>query len=130
MSFILVSKNGEEVQVNGWNWRPTLELLLEAGLITEGQYARISASGVGGEISAETANAIAIFVESKLETMKLGDRMRANLTVTSEPKTRLIFKPDGSNKDEVDLVDTYSASYEWLVTFADFCRRSGGFEVS
>jgi hypothetical protein len=34
MSFILVPKEGEELQVNGWNWRPTLQLLLAAGVIT------------------------------------------------------------------------------------------------
>src|SRR5689334_22729043 len=38
MSFILVPKEGEELQVNGWNWRPTLQLLLAAGVITREDY--------------------------------------------------------------------------------------------
>ena len=33
------------------------------------------------------------------------------------------------NADDIDVVNLYSASYEWLVTFKDFCRRSEGFEV-
>jgi hypothetical protein len=61
MSFILVAKQGSEVQVNGWNWRPTLELLVREHLL--------------------------------------------------------------------DRDDLYSATYEWLVTFRDFCRQSDGFDV-
>jgi hypothetical protein len=38
MSFILVPKEGEDLQVNGWNWHPTLQLLLAAGVITEEDY--------------------------------------------------------------------------------------------
>jgi hypothetical protein len=34
MSFILVPSEGEDLQVNAWNWRPTLELLFAAGVIT------------------------------------------------------------------------------------------------
>jgi hypothetical protein len=29
----------------------------------------------------------------------------------------------------VDTNEIYSASYDWLVAFRDFCRQSGGFEV-
>lgn len=35
MSLILVPKEGEDIRVKGWNWRPTLELLFAAGVITE-----------------------------------------------------------------------------------------------
>ena len=35
MSFILVPSEGEDLKVNAWNWRPTLELLFAAGVITE-----------------------------------------------------------------------------------------------
>jgi hypothetical protein len=129
MSFILVPKSGEDVQVNGWNWRPTLELLLEERVISEEQYGLMGAQYIGGQVDDELANRIADVAERKLKSMNPGDRMRADLTVTSEPKTPLVFTPGGSNADEISPIDTYSASYEWLTTFADFCRRSGGFEV-
>jgi hypothetical protein len=35
MSFILIPTHGEDVQVNAWNWRPTLLLLRDANLIDE-----------------------------------------------------------------------------------------------
>jgi hypothetical protein len=43
MSFILVPKHGDDVQVNAWNWRPTLELLLREGLISEELHDRMGA---------------------------------------------------------------------------------------
>ena len=41
MTFILTPKQGEDVQVNGWNWRPTLELIRAEGLLTEENYERM-----------------------------------------------------------------------------------------
>jgi len=32
--------------------------------------------------------------------------------------------------EDVDAKEAYSATYEWLVMFRDFCRTSGGFKVS
>jgi len=40
-----------------------------------------------------------------------------------------IFGPDIQAND-IDVTELYSATYEWLVTFKDFCNRCGGFEVS
>jgi hypothetical protein len=60
--------------------------------------------------------------------MKAGDRIRYDLTVTNEAKKPLIFTP-GMQTDQIDVVDAYSATYEWLVQFSDFARTSGGFKV-
>ena len=128
MSFILVPKRGDDVQVNGWNWRPTLELLLREGLISEELHERMGAQGAGGEVDADLADRIAEAIERTLETMKPGERMLADLTVTDRPKTKWVIGPE-TRPDEIDVNDMYSATYEWLVKFAGFCRRSGGFEV-
>ncbi|MBC7929624.1 MAG: hypothetical protein H7Z38_03560 [Rubrivivax sp.] len=128
MSFILVPKHGEDVQINAWNWRPTLELLLEENLISHENYERMGAQGVGGHVDAETADRIAYVIERILMTMKSGERMLPDLTFTAKPKTKWVITPE-TKPDELDPVDFYSASYEWLVTFAEFCRRSGGFEI-
>ena len=54
--------------------------------------------------------------------------MLSNLTVTAKKKVKLVLTPKTKPHD-IDAVDIYSASYEWLGEFVDFCRRSGGFEV-
>jgi hypothetical protein len=126
MTFILVPKQGDDVQVNGWNWRPTLELLYAENLLSLENYERMGAQAAGGKVDAELAARIADVVERKLVQMRPGGRMRADLVVTAEPKQR--WNSD-AKPGEIDVNDTYSATYEWLVEFAAFCRRSGGFKV-
>lgn len=128
MSFILVPERGEDIQVNGWNWRPTLLLLLEENVISEEQYERMGAQGVGGDVDAEMATRIADAIEHWLTMMKQGERIRGDLTVTAEPKHEGLFTPD-PQPEKIDATDIYSATYEWLTQFAEFCRRSGGFEI-
>ena len=128
MSFILVPKRGDDIQINGWNWRPTLELLLREGLISEELHERMGAQGAGGEVDEELAGRIAEAVERRLEVMKPGERMLADLTVTERAKPEFSFGP-GSRSEEIDVNELYSATYQWLTDFAAFCRRAGGFEV-
>ena len=128
MSFILVSSEGEELQVNAWNWRPTLNLLFAAGLITENDYELLGSQGCGGRVNAEKADQIANALSQKLASMNPGERMLANLSVSSEPKKKAVFSPDTNVKD-IDANELYSTTVEWLQTFVTFCRRSGGFDV-
>ena len=128
MSFILVPKRGDDIQINGWNWRPTLEFLLRSGLIGEELYERMGAQGAGGEVDAVLAGRIAEAIERILKVMRPGERMLADLTVTDKPKTKWVITPE-TRSGESDINDMYSATYEWLVKFASFCRSSGGFEV-
>ena len=128
MSFILVPNVGEDLQINGWNWRPTLALLHQQNLISDEDYERLGSHGAGGRVDAGLARRIAEVVESKIALMKAGERLPADLTVTAKPKTRWILRPE-TKTNEIDAQDMYSASYDWLKLFAEFCRKSGGFEV-
>jgi hypothetical protein len=120
MSFILVPSQGDDLQINGWNWRPTILLLHERGIIDDEQHQRMGAQAAGGYASTELAARIASCLELELARMKPGDRLRADLRITSAPKS-------GSLDAPVD--DLYSATYEWLVKFRDFCQTCGGFNV-
>jgi len=128
MAFILIPKNGTDVMVNAWNWRPTLELLRDANLIDDDLYERMGTFGREAKVGAEAADRIADFLDKRLPAMKEGDRIRADLTITDEAKKPLIITPE-TQIEQIDVVDTYSATYEWLVQFRDFTRSSGGFEV-
>ena len=128
MSFILVPNHGEDIQVNGWNWRPTLELLRAENLVSEENYERMGAQGCGGEVNAELARRIADVIEQKLAAMRPGQRILSDLTVTAHPKKEVTFTPE-TKPSEIDVIAIYSASYDWLVTFRDFCKESGGFKV-
>ena len=80
----------------------------------------------GTKIDAELAARVAAAVQRKLRTMQLGERILADLSVTSAPK-----KPAEFHKPEtIDPVDLYSTIHEWLVESKNFCERCGGFKVS
>src|ERR1700689_97261 len=129
MSFILIPKRGADLQVNGWNWRPTLELLRAENLLNQENYERMGANGCGGQVGDELAYRIADVIERRLSGMRPGERMLSDQTVTVKAKKKLILTPE-TKVEEMDAMDVYSASYEWLVMFRDFCRSSGGFDVS
>ena len=128
MSFILVPSQGEDLQVNAWNWRPTLELLLAANVITEDDHNLMGAQGCGGKADAEKASRIADVVAGKLRGMAPGERLLANLSVSKEPKKLAEFGTS-VNANDIDENELYSTTYEWLEAFAKFCRSSGGFKV-
>ena len=88
MSFILVPSEGEDLQVNAWNWRPTLELLFAAGVITENDHELLGCHGCGGRVNAEKADQIANALSQKLASMNPGERMLADLSISSEPKRK------------------------------------------
>ena len=128
MSFILVPIEGEDLQVNGWNWRPTLELLLAAGVITEEDHELMVCHGCGAKLDQEKACRIADVVANKLSSMNPGQRMLPDQSVSSELKKLAVFSPNMST-DDIDTNELYSTSFEWLHTFANFCRSSKGFKV-
>lgn len=128
MTFILVPNEGQDLQINAWNWRPTLELLFAEGVITEDDHIRMGAQGLGGKVDEVKALTIAKVVERKLLGMSPGGRMLANLAVTREPKKPALFSP-GTKVDDIDSNELYSTTYEWLDTFMNFCRSSKGFRV-
>jgi len=84
---------------------------------------------IGARVDANLANRMAVAVEDKISTMKPGELMRADLTVTAAPKPLAVFSPD-MKPDDIDANELYSATHEWLATFRDFCRRLHGFLVS
>ena len=129
MAFILIPNKGEDVMINAWNWRPTLEFLRSENVITDQDCELLALNGCGSCVDADLACRMAAAIESKLSTMKPGDRIRADLTVTDAPKIPQVFAPD-SKPEDIDVVNLYSATYDWLVKFKDFCRSSGGFKVS
>ena len=118
MSFILVPKVGSDIQTNSWNWRPTLLLVADAGILTDEEHERMGANGCGGYVDAEKTKRIAALIEAQLAKMKGGERMRADRTVTAQP-LELLSEPN----------ELYSASYDWLSRFHAFCLSSEGFEV-
>jgi hypothetical protein len=120
MGYILVPNTGEKIFINIWHWKPTMLLIFKTGLVDQETYIRMSNNFCRGKVDSDTANRIADLMEIQLSTMLPGERMRMNFTVTNTPMPDHFTYPD----------DNYSATYEWLEEFRDFCRSSDGFEVA
>jgi hypothetical protein len=125
LTFILVPKYGDDVQVNAWNWRPTVEFLRAEGVIDDKTSELMTFHGSGAKADAESARRMGVAVERKLQSMGVGERIRSDQSVTGAAKKVAEFH----NPDSIDAVDLYSATYEWLAQFKEFCKRCGGFEV-
>jgi hypothetical protein len=124
MSFILVPEHGEDLQINAWNWRPTVAFLHAERVIDAETSEAMCIHGMG-KVSADLARRIAVAIDRKLQGMEPGQRFRVDLSVTSDAKKIVHFE----KSDPIDANDLYSAKYELLVEFKAFCERCGGFRV-
>ena len=102
--------------------------MFAAGVIIEDEHQLLGCHGCGATVDAEKAGRIADAVIRKVDSMNPGQRMLADLSVSSEMKQRAVFSPD-SNDEDIDTNELYSTTFEWLHTFGRFCERSGGFKV-
>src|SRR5262245_36613671 len=127
VAVLLVSASGDDMMINWWNWRPLVALLVRAGILPDGEREeRCLANGCGGGLSADEAARAADHVEALLDTMKPNERILLDGDTTDRP---VDYQLSISEMDEEDIWNSYSVKSEVLRRFAEFCRRSGGFEV-
>ena len=127
MAVILEPMSGNDLMINWWNWRPTVALLVRAGILPDGERAeRCLGNGYGGHLSENEALRAAEYLDTLLTTMKSDQRILFDGAVTNQP---IDFEKPISDWDEAETWNHYSAQYDVLKTVADFCRRSGGFVV-
>jgi len=129
MGFILIPERGDRVYINAWNWRPTLEILRTDGIVEdEDLLERMGSQFLGAYVDENLAQRIAAALDRRLARMHPGERVRADMSVTAAPWETVYTA--GMPVSEIDGNELYSARYEWLMQFRDFCQRSGGFRVS
>lgn len=126
MSFTLMDLGSEnfELRANVWSWKPTLEIIKSFDVLSDGKLRQMEYNATGVKIEREEAHLIGEKVRDKiLPQLEPNKRMFMDLTVTDKPD-------DGTlHKDADDQWKNYSASYDWLKEFSDFCLASKGFQV-
>jgi len=119
MSWTLETPDGESLDVNAWNWRPTLELLERSGLL-DADTTQMLGYNVAVELTGEQAQRIATFLDTYLATAPAEGRVLLEGSIITEPDTYEFYRDD--------LGRNYSATVAWLTRFRDFCRTAtGGF---
>ena len=94
----------------------------DAGLIDADRLELMGYNGTGVEITEAEARAIGRFLETEvLPALLPGTRLTYDLSVTDAPDDHTFHRDD--------FAKNYSASYEWLTRFAQFCGTCSGFRV-
>ncbi len=66
MTFILKSLSGVDIQVNAWNWAPTMLLIRQAIDLDDQRFELLGVNGVGSKVSSVEADKIADFLAEYL----------------------------------------------------------------
>lgn len=126
MSFTLLDLSSEnfEFNANVWNWRTTLEIIKSFDILSDGTLRQMEYNATGVKIEKETAHLIGEKIRAEiLPKLEPNKRIFADLSITDQPDDGTLFK------DDDEQWKNYSASYEWLKDFSDFCLKSKGFQV-
>jgi hypothetical protein len=108
---------------NGWNWRPTIEILRSTGLFDQDRLDHMGYNA-GAEVSQEEARAIADFLDRNvLPSLSEGERILLDGSVTGAPDDGTFYR------DPAEAFKNYAVEAEWLRKFSAFCRECFGFRV-
>ncbi len=126
MSFTLMDLGSEnfEFRSNVWNWKPVLEIIKSFDILSEGTIRQMNYNATGVKLERDDAHLIGAKIRDEILPRLAPDkRVFMDLTITDAPD-------DGTlHKDEDEQWKNYSASYDWLKDFSDFCLKSKGFQV-
>jgi hypothetical protein len=126
MSFTLMDLGSENFELGAsvWNWKPTLEIIKRFDIISEGKIRQMEYAATGVKIDLEDAHDIGRKIqETILPKLEPNKRMFMDGSITDAPDDGTIYR------DEDEKWKNYSANYEWLKEFSDFCLKSKGFQV-
>lgn len=126
MSFTLIDLSSEnfEFRANVWNWKTALEIIKSFDILSENSLRQMSYNATGVKVEKDAANEIGERINGEILPKLAPDkRIFADLTITENPDDGTLYK------DQDEQWKNYSADYQWLKDFSEFCLRSKGFQV-
>lgn len=126
MSFILIDLGTEnyEFRTNGWSWKAALEIIRNFDIISESDLRQMNYNATGVKVPPEDAHQIGNRIRSELlPRLEPDKRIRGDLSITDEPDDGTFYR------DEDEHWKNYSADYQWMKEFSEFCLKSKGFQV-
>lgn len=126
MSFTLMDLGSEnfEVRASVWSWKPTLEIIKNLDILSNGKIRQMEYNATGVKVEIEDAHEIGRKIqETILPKLEPNKRIFMDGSISDSPDDGTIYQ------DEDEKWKSYSASYEWLKEFSDFCLVSKGFQV-
>ena len=126
MSFTLHDLGAEnyEFNANVWNWKATLEVIKSLDIISEGTVRQMGYNATGVKVEIDDAHAIGAKIRDMILPKLAPDkRIFADLTITDAPDDMQL------HRDDDDQWKNYSATYDSLKEFSEFCMKSKGFQI-
>ena len=126
MSFTLMDLGSEnfELSANVWTWKPTLEIIKSLNILSDGKLRQMEYNATGVKIELADAHEIGEKIRDKfLPQLEPNKRIFMDLSVTESRDDGTLYR------DQDEQWKNYSASYEWLKDFSEFCLKSKGFQV-
>ena len=126
MSFTLMDLGSEnfELSANVWTWKPTLEIIKSLDILSDGKVRQMEYNATGVKIELADAHEIGEKIRDKfLPKLEPNKRIFMDLSITDAPDDKTL------HRDQDEQWKNYSASYEWLKDFSEFCLKSKGFQV-
>ena len=126
MSFTLHDLGAEnyEFNANVWNWKATLEVIKSFDIISEGTVRQMGYNATGVKVEVDDAHAIGEKIRDLILPKLAPDkRIFADLTITDAPDDMQL------HRDDDDQWKNYSATYDSLKEFSEFCMKSKGFQI-
>lgn len=126
MSFTLIDVGSEKFELSSsiWSWKPTLEIIKSLDILSDGKLRQMEYAATGVKIELEEAHNIGRKIQEEiLPKLEPNKRMFMDGSITDAPDDGTIYR------DEDEKWKNYSASYDWLKEFSEFCLKSKGFQV-
>ena len=126
MSFTLLDLGSEnfEFNANVWNWKAVLEVIKSFDIVSEGKIKQMNYNGTGVKLEKDETHLIGEKIRNEiLPKLEPNKRIFADLSRTDAPDDGTLYK------DEDEQWKNYSANYDWLKEFSEFCLKSKGFQV-
>jgi hypothetical protein len=113
-----------EYRASIWNWKTVLEIVKSFDIISDGKLRQMNYNATGVSLDKEEAHAIGEKIRDKiLPKLAPNKRIFSDLSITDAPDDGTLYH------DDDEKWKNFSASYDWLKEFSEFCLKSKGFQV-
>lgn len=126
MSFTLIDLSSEnfEFRANVWNWKTALEIIRSFDILSDGNLRQIGYNATGVKVEKQDAFVIGKRIRDEiLPRLVPNKRIYSDLTITEQPDDGTLYS------DSEEQWKNYSADYEWLKEFSEYCLKSNGFQI-
>jgi len=120
----LGTNNNENFSASRWSWMAALEIIKSLGVVDDNTIKMLKTGHIDVEISKDEARRIAEKIKQDF-IPRMGEKSRiySNLAITDDVDDGTLYNsPEEQWKN-------YSATREWLESFAAFCETSNGFRI-